>query len=96
MRKARKLHTFPAGEKASEIIRFLGGEISWEIAKTEDKWYVTASHAEAWCDPGFKVQRANRSLDLAVEYVGKYLWRYGPKWIRTWDSAQRDTCGEYT
>jgi len=87
--KPRKLYTFPSGEKASEIMRFLGGEISWEILKTEDKWYVIAAHHGETDDDCFKVERVNYSLDLAVEYVGKQLWRHGPKWIRTWDTAHR-------
>lgn len=88
-RKPRKLHTFPAGEKASEIIRFLGSEISWEILKSGDKWYVIAAHHGETDDDCFKVERANYVLDLAVEYVGKHLWKNGPKWIRTWDSRER-------
>lgn len=89
MGKPRKLYEFPAGEKASEIIRFLGSEISWEILKSGDKWYVIASHHGETDDDCFKVERANYSLDLAVEYVGKQLWRHGPKWIRVWDDRER-------
>jgi hypothetical protein len=85
----RKLRDFPSGAKASEIIRYLGAEISWEILKCEDKWYVIAAHNGITDDDCFKVERANYSLDLAVEYVGKFLWKHGPKWIRTWDDAHR-------
>lgn len=75
-------------KRAGTVINFIGAEVTWEILKTDNGWFVRASH-HGEGDDTFKFESAGPNLDAAVSIVGRLCWRNGPDWIKTYDKSGR-------
>jgi hypothetical protein len=67
---------------AGSVLEFIGAEVTWEMLKTDNGWFVRASHHGATDDDTFKFEASHKRLDNAVALVGRKVWKHGPRWIR--------------
>lgn len=63
----------------SAILEDMGEEVTWELLKSDGRWFVWLSRGEP---DAFKFSAGSRSLEVAMSIVVDDARTHGPKWLR--------------